>query len=232
MGRRRRRQAKERETAPPKWAPVPRPRFGPWQQAGLVLRHGVPLAGALFSPTGAIDFLLLTLYGLGLSLSGLGVVALAISTKPTRERAGLADTVASFALMAGIGLAGALVYTALVGWVLALVASFTDDGLWHASLGWGALAMTVGVVPGLVAQYRDDVQSQRSEDERRRRDQPQVFEVMLASGFLFLLSGPIAGLGWGGMVVLALLLTAMLLFRDVRPDLVRKLVPERGPGNR
>jgi len=230
VGRRRRQRNRSSEAAPalaPGWATVTRPAFGPWQWAGLALRHGVPLAGAFFSEAGAIDFLLLSLYGLALSLSGLGVVALAVATKPTRERNGFADNAMAWGLIATIGLVGALVVTALFGWVLAVVASMTETGLWHRSLAWGALAMTIGVVPGLAAQYRDDVRTQRPEAERQRRDQPQVFELMLAAGVVFLLGGPIAGAGRVGLVVMALLVTAMLVVRDVRPDLVRKLVPAR-----
>jgi hypothetical protein len=230
MGRRRRHRSHAPQVATPAapgWAIVARPTFGPWQWLGLALRHGVPLGGAIFSETGAIDFLLLSLYGLGLSLSGLGVVALAVATRPTREPNGFADTAMAWSLIAGIGLVGALVVTALFGWVLALVASMTETGLWHRSLAWGALAMTVGVVPGLMAQYRDDIRTQRPEAERQRRDQPQVFELMLIAGFIFLLGGPIAGMGRGGLVAMALLVTAMVVFRDVRPDLLRKLVPAR-----
>jgi hypothetical protein len=230
MGRRRRHRSATPQVATPAtpgWTVVARPTLGPWQWLGLALRHGVPLAGAIFSESAAIDFLLLSLYGLGLSLSGLGVVALAVATRPTRAANGFADNAMAWALIAGIGLVAALVVTALFGWVLALVASMTDTGLWHRSLAWGALAMTVGAVPGLAAQYRDDIRTQRPEAERQRRDQPQVFELMLAAGVIFLLGGPIAGAGRVGLVVMALLVTAMLVVRDVRPDLVRKLVPAR-----
>jgi hypothetical protein len=156
------------------------------------------------------------------------VVALAVATKPTRARNGSGDSALAWLMIVGIGVVAALLVTALFGWVLALVASMTETGLWHRSLAWGALAMTIGAVPGLAAQYRDDVRAQRSEAERQRRDQPQVFELMLAAGVIFLLGGPIAGAGRVGLVVMALLVTAMLVVRDVRPDLVRKLVPARG----
>jgi hypothetical protein len=61
------------------------------------------------------------------------------------------------------------------------------------------------------------------EEARKRRDQPVVGVHLFSAGFIFLLS--IWTLDWGrsGAVLMALCVTALFVFRDLRPDLARAL---------
>ena len=88
---------------------------------------------------------------------------------------------------------------------------------------WFGCMLTLAALPGMVLQYRDDLRANLSEDARKRRDQPVVGVHLFSAGFIFLLSG--FTLGWEGVgaTLLALMVTALFIFRDLRPDLARAL---------
>jgi hypothetical protein len=110
--------------------------------------------------------------------------------------------------------------TGLFGRVLALIASEDARSLlgtnFLASLG----AIVLVALPGAAQQYRDDLRAGLSEEQRKQRDQPQVFVHLLSAGLIFLLSGWTAEYGHAGMIAMALLVTAVFIARDLRPDLV------------
>ena len=85
------------------------------------------------------------------------------------------------------------------------------------------MGTVAAALPGMVLQYQQDLREQLPEDARKRRDQPVVGVHLFSAGFIFLLSG--FALHWGrvGAVLLALLVTALFIFRDLRPDLARAI---------
>ena len=63
------------------------------------------------------------------------------------------------------------------------------------------------------------------DEARKRRDNPLVGAHLLCAGFVFLLSGYAGDFDHAGRVVVAFLVTALFVFRDLRPDLVQALAP-------
>jgi hypothetical protein len=207
----------------PYWSPLARPSFTRMQKASIVARHLVPLACLAFFGGSVLQFLLLCVFNLAFTIAGMGTVGVAVSTRQEVKSTGCADQVAALVTLAGVCRVVALMLSALFGWIIALAASWETDGLWNAMLWWGVLGTVLAALPGMVMQYRDDLRAKLSEDARKRRDQPIVGVHLFSAGFIFLLSG--FTLGWEGVgaTLLALMVTALFIFRDLRPDLARAL---------
>ena len=213
------------DVAPP---PEPRPRGA--AAASIVLRHLIPLAFLLFLGGSAAQFLLLNVFNIAFTIMGIGTLGVSVSMRDEMRSFGLANEISSWGTLLAINIVGSLVLTGLFGWVLALAVSSLDEGgLFTKSLCWSLLAIVVCAGPEMFRQYRLDVASKLSEQQRKLRDQPIVFIHLLCGGFIFILSGYAFELGRAGFAALALLVTAMFVFRDLRPDLMRQLAP-RGPG--
>lgn len=225
MGKKRRKQqpASGAGTTVPYWSPVARPNFSRAQKASIVARHLVPLACLAFFGGSVLQFLLLCVFNLAFTIAGIGTVGVGVSTRQEVHTTGRADQLAGLVTLAVICIVAALVLTALFGWIIAVVASYEADGLWNATLWWGVLGTILAALPGMVLQYQQDLRSKLSEDARKRRDQPVVGVHLFSAAFIFLLSG--FTLGWEGVgaTLLALLVTALFIFRDLRPDLARAL---------
>jgi len=209
--------------ATPYWSPVARPNFTRVQKASIVARHLVPLACLAFFGGSVLQFLLLCVFNLAFTIAGIGTVGVAVSTRQEVKSTGWMDQVGAIVTLAGICIVGALVLSALFGWIIAVVASYETEGLWNATLWFGVLGTVLAALPGMVIQYNEDLHAKLSEDARKRRDQPVVGVHLFSAGFIFLLSG--FTLGWEGVgaTLLALLVTALFIFRDLRPDLARAL---------
>ena len=207
----------------PYWSPLARPSFTRTQKASIVARHLVPLACLALFGGSILQFLLLCVFNLAFTIAGIGTVGVAVSTRQEVKSTGWADQVAALVTLAGVCSVVALMLSALFGWIIALAASWETDGLWNAMLWWGVLGTVLAALPGMVMQYRDDLRAKLSEDARKRRDQPIVGVHLFSAGFIFLLSG--FTLGWEGVgaTLLALMVTALFIFRDLRPDLARAL---------
>ena len=210
-------------TAMPYWSPLARPSFTRMQKALIVTRHLVPLACLALFGGSILQFLLLCVFNLAFTIAGIGTVGVAVSTRQEVKSTGWTDQLAALLTLAGICSVAALVLSALFGWIIAVVASYETEGLWNATLWWGLLGTVLAALPGMVLQYRDDLRANLSEDARKRRDQPVVGVHLFSAGFIFLLSG--FTLGWEGVgaTLLALMVTALFIFRDLRPDLARAL---------
>jgi hypothetical protein len=190
-------------------------------QAGLiVLRHAVPLGLVLWFGGSVAQFLLLTLFNLAIGVATLGTIGVAVSTRPTREHTGLADSIAAWATLFAVGLGISVMLTGLFGWVLTLIASEDAQSLLGTGFLASAGAIVLAALPGAAQHYRDDLRAGLSEEQRKQRDQPQVFVHLLSAGLIFLLSGWTAEFGRAGMVAMALLVTAVFIARDLRPDVV------------
>jgi hypothetical protein len=223
MGRKRRKQ-RPRHTEPGiAWEAPVRPRFTRSQQASIVARHLVPLALLALFGGSVLQFLLLTVFNIAFTIAAIGTVGVAVSTRQEVASTGWADQLGALCALAVVCIGVSLMLSMLFGWVIALVASDEAKGLWDPALWFGVLGVVASAVPGMVMQYREDLAAKLPEETRKRRDRPMVGVHLFSAGFIFLLSG--FTLGWEGFgaVLLALLVTALFIFRDLRPDLARAL---------
>ena len=227
MGRKRRKPSK---LAPPTALPVPtpRPRNSPLQTASIVVRNLLPLLGLWWTGGSVENFLLLGVFNIAFAIACIACIGVAVSTRATNGAHGTANELAAWLTLAGMCLFLTVLLTALFGWVIALLASRSPLGLWNAQLGWLLLATLASALPGLMRQYQWDAASGLPEDMRKRRDQPLIAGLVLSAGLLFVLSGQAADWGRFGVNLMAVAVTALALFRDLRPDLLRRLVPLDG----
>jgi hypothetical protein len=237
MARKRRKPAPTARNAAPAARPAPdaTPAANPArtpptrvQVAAIVVRHAIPLAGlALFDGT-VENFLVLSVFDLALAIACIGVIGVAVSTRPVRLASTPADTIGSWVLLAGVGAVATLGLTVMFGWVVALIAAASPQGLWNRALGVSVVSIVGAALPQVVQQYRGDVASGLSEAQRRDRDRPRIGGNLFCAGMIFVLGGFMAQFGHGGVIAMAGVITALLVFRDLRPDLMREVVG-RGP---
>lgn len=199
------------------------------ETAGIVARHLIPLIGTLGFGWSAGQFLLLSVFNLAFSVACIGVIGVAVSMRKTYVSIGLADEISSWLTLVAIGIFLSLLLTALFGWVVALMLARDEGQLFSASLGWSAALMLVTTMPTLLLQYRADLRSPLSEEQRKQRDQPNVLSLLIGAGLIFVLSGQAANLGYAGVISMVVAVTALFLLRDLRPDLVRELARTSRP---
>ena len=225
MGEKRRRRQLETGDggAQPYWAPVARPAFTRAQTASICARHLVPLACLALFGGSVLQFLLLSVFNLAFTIAGIGTVGVAVSTKQEVESTGMADQLGALVILAGVCIGAALVLSFLFGWVIAVFAADEAEGLWNRTLWLGVLATIAAALPGMVMQYYADLQANLSEDARKRRDQPVVGVHLFSAVVIFFLSAWTLDWGRAGAVMMALGVTALFIFRDLRPDLARAL---------
>jgi hypothetical protein len=221
-----------RKIVEPHWAPLVRPTFSRIQVASIVAQHLVPLV-ALWLLRGSVEnFLLLCVFNIAFTIAGIVAVGVGVSTEQELGDRGTANAAAHLATLAVVVVVLTLLLTALFGWVIALVASGTVLGLWNAQLGWSVLSVVVAALPGMVLQYRKDLAGKLPDETRKQRDQPVILGQVMCAGLIFMLSGYAPSFGRVGMILMALAVTALFIFRDLRPDLMRQLVrpSARPPG--
>jgi hypothetical protein len=214
----------------PYWTPLARPHYTLLETLGIFVRHLIPPAGMLWLGWSAGQFLLLSVFDIAFSVAGIGVVGVAVSTRKTvGNSTGLADRVAGWMVLVCVGMGICLLQTALFGWVIVVLA--TDEGrpLFNATLAWSAFAMIVAAGPALLRQYRADLHSPLSEEQRKQRDQPHVLGLVMCAGLIFIVAGHVAEFGRIGIALLVGVVIGLSLLRDLRPDLVRELTR---PANR
>jgi cobalamin synthase len=122
----------------------------------------------------------------------------------------------------------------MFGWVIVVVASSGSESLFEWALAGSAALMVVTAAPALYRQYRDDLEAGLGELQRKRRDQPKVLVLVLTAGLIFVLSGYADDFGRSGMLIVAVVVSALFVFSDLRPDLMRELArpaarPTKGP---
>jgi hypothetical protein len=214
----------------PYWAPQGRPRYTRLETLGIIVRHLIPLAGMLWLGWSAGQFLLLGVFDIAFSVACIGVLGVAVSTRKTvGNSTGLADRLAGWLALICVGAGICLLLTALFGWVIVLLATDEKRPLFDVALVWSAFAMVAAAAPALLRQYQADLHSSLSEEQRKRRDQPQVLGLVMCAGLIFILSGQVAAFGKTGIALLVGGVVGLSLLRDLRPDLVRELTR---PANR
>jgi hypothetical protein len=209
--------------AQPYWSPLEHARMSRWQQASIVARNLVPLACLAWFGGSIMQFMLLTVFNLAFSIAGIATVGVAVSTRQEVASTGPADHVVVLLVLALVCAGVSLLLTGLFGWFFAVIASYEDEGLWNASLWWGVLAIVLGALPGMVMQYGEDLRAKLPEDARKRRDQPVVGVHLFCAALIVVLAGWTLDWGHAGAVALAIAVTALFIFRDLRPDLAREL---------
>lgn len=193
----------------------------------MVLRHLVPLACLFWFGSSVLQFLLLNIFDLALGIAAIVSVGVGVSTRQERAAASAADAIAGMVMLALICVGLTLMLSFLFGWIFAVMVAHEGKGLWDPVLWWSALLIVACALPGMVMQYSADLKSGLSEQQRKQRDQPQIGVHLFSAVFIVLLA--MWTLGWGrvGAILMALAVTALFIFRDLRPDLARVLT---GPG--
>ena len=222
MGRKRAR------VAEPHWAPVARPRFSRWQTVSIVARHLVPLLCVGWFGGSVLQFLLLQVFNLAFTIAGIGTVGVAVSTRQEVQSTGWADRIGSLLTLAAVCAGASLMLSFLFGWVIAVFAAQEAQGLWNATLWWSVLAIVASALPGLYLQYQEDLRAGLPEEVRKQRDQPVVGVHLFSAVFILMLSGWTLDWGRSGAILMALAVTALFVFRDLRPDLARALTRPGG----
>jgi hypothetical protein len=215
--------------AEPYWAPLARQKLSTTQTVSIIARHVVPLAGLWWFGGSVENFLLLSVFNIAFTIACIAVVGLAVSTRQINGDQGAVDSIGALLTLIVIGAIVTLVLTVMFGWVIALIASESALGLWNAPLGWSVLTIIVVALPDMVRQYREDMAAKLPEEERKKRDQPVVGGLFMCAGLIFVVSGYAGSWGRFGVVIVALLVTGLFIFRDLRPDLMRELTR---PSNR
>ena len=208
----------------PHWEPLPRQHFTLKAQLGIVLRHLVPVLGVFIFGWSAAQFLILSVFNVCFSVVCIGVVGVAVSTRQLNGPGlKVADQIGTWLTCLALAVIGSVVLTAMFGWVIALFAVSGGEALFNVSLVSSALMMVAFAVPGLYKQYQADLAADLDEEQRKKRDQPNILVLVLTAGLIFILSGYAPDFGRFGLIVMVIAVTALFLFRDLRPDLMREL---------
>jgi hypothetical protein len=236
MGRKRRNRSTQNSATQntaivePYWEPLARKKLHPSEIASIIARHTVPLAGLWLFGGSVENFLLLSVFNIAFTIACIAVVGLAVSTRQINGVVSAADSIGALLTLVVVGAGVTLLLTVMFGWVIALIASESALGLWNAALGWSVLAIVAAALPEMIRQYREDMASKLSEEARKQRDQPVIGGQLMCAGLMFVLSGYAANWGHVGVIVMALAITALFIFRDLRPDLMRELTrPKNRP---
>jgi len=207
----------------PYWSALARPKFTPAQVASIVLRQLVPLAGLFWFGSSVLQFLLLCVFNIAFTVAGIGTVGVAVSTRQEVAPRGAADRIGALVMLAIVCAGASLLLSFLFGWVVAVFAAQEAKGLWDPNLWWSVLAIVASALPGLYLQYQADLEAKLDEDTRKRRDQPVVGVLLFSMLAVLMLSAYMLNGGRVGAVLMAIVLTALFIFRDLRPDLARAL---------
>lgn len=191
----------------------------------ILVRHAIPIAGMLWFGWSAIQFLLLTVFNLGLSIANIGLTGVTAATlrgapgeAPARMDIGQwLNLIAACTFIA-------LLLTALGCWPIFIIAARGLATLRDPDLWWSALAMELALIPALHAEICDKLRSPMSLEQLKARDQPRVGSAFAGIGLSMLLSGWAAGFGSYATVLLVIAFTALSLVRELRPDLVHEAI--------
>ena len=203
-------------------------RYGRIELAGIVVRNLIPLVMVVVFGWSIGQYVLLSVFDLTFTLASIAMVGVSVSHREVMNASGPLDAFGSWLGVVGAGAFVSLLLTAMFGWVVALMAWEADRRLFDPTLVWSALAIVLSAAPAMYRQYRVDVGSGLSEAVRKRRDEPRINGLMASLAAILLASFWAAQGGTIGLHVLAIAVTALSLMRDLRPDLLSRLLPARG----
>ena len=209
----------------PASGPVRHGRIG---MAGIVVRNLIPLVMVIVFSWSIGQYVLLSVFDLTFAVTSIAMVGVSVSHREAMNASGPLDAFGSWLSVIGAGAFVSLLLTAMFGWVVALMAWEVDRQLFDRTLVWSALAIVLAAAPALYRQYRVDVESGLSEAVRKRRDEPRINVLMASLAAILFASFWAAQGGTIGLYALAIAVTALSLVRDLRPDLLRRLLPARG----
>lgn len=216
----------------PYWEPLAREPLSGAQVFASLLRHLIPVVGTIGFGWSASQFGLLSVFNVALSIACIAVVGVGASMLKDNS-AGATSAWGRIKPWVSLGIVAVfvtLILTAMFGWVIVVMAPegaalFGDRRLWLGALGIVATALP-RVRSGLLA----DARSSLSDEQRKQRDQPRVGVLIFIGAIIFMASGYAASwFGSWGLYPLLLLITALFLLDDLRPDLVREITR---PANR
>ncbi len=200
----------------------------PAEIALILVRNAIPWVGIGWFGGSIAQFLLLSVFGFGLTIANIGLAGVSVMNLrgtggAAPGRIGVATLLNLLAVTAFI----AVLLTALGGWPIFVIAGVDTAVLRQPALWWSALAMQVSAAPGLVAEIRANAQSPYSIGQLKARDQPRVGAAMLGVAASLVLSGWAARLGTFGGTFLMLAFTAFSLLRELRPDWLHRAIRPR-----
>lgn len=214
----------------------PRPQQ-PGEIAAILLRSAIPIAGMLWFGWSVVQFLLLTVFNLGLTIGNIGMVGVAVSTiresaAPASASGGARIGIGQWITLLVVTTFIALLLTVMGGWPIFVIADNGLGVLREPALWGSALAMEIAAVPSMHADIRQKLQSPLSLAELQARDQPRVGSAFLGVGVSMVLSGWAGGRHGFGIVFLVVAFTAFGLLRELRPDWIHELLrpKNRPPG--
>jgi hypothetical protein len=199
----------------------PRP-TRPGEIAGIVLGDVVPVFGILLFGWSAAQYLVLGVFQVAFAAISVGVIGVSVTRRKQDGPFASPLRALVFGVQALVGdVIGSLVLTALFGWVIAVMAHQAEASLFDRSLLYGAAGVVLAAIPDMLRRFRADLHSPLGDAERQQRDQARFGALFLTGIVIFIAAGVFAGrnIGWG-LVPLAIAITGLLLFRDLRPDLV------------
>jgi hypothetical protein len=203
------------------WSPLPRPQFSLVHKIGIIVRNTLPAVGVFLFGWPAGQFLMLTQFNIALSAASIAVFGMYISLeKKDRTLFTLSDEILDWVAK----LMGCLAFTLFIA---AFLCAFIIVGYGTASFSVGlflsALAAVVAAAPGLFDQYRGNTRCNLSDNEAKARYVPDFNSLMVFGGLIDVLI-PIQAVVFGKVSVV--LVTAVLIARDLRPDLMRSAVAQ------
>lgn len=225
--------ARNRSGAEPASAPSPPTR--PAQIAGIALAHAVPIIGIFVFGWSATQFLVLSVFNLGLSIGNIGLTGVAASAvRGSGSAAPRPMRIGEWTRLFVACMFIALLLTAIGSWPIFVLA---DDGAQvfaSRQLWLSALTMQILAAPSLYAEFVDKVHSPLSLDQIKRQDQSRVGSAFSGIAVGMILTGYAGDLGGAGLSLLVVAFTALSLFRELRPDLVFQAIqkPRSSPDRR
>jgi len=199
------------------------------QLLAVLLRHGLPLVGMLAYGWSAGQFLVCAVFNTTWPIGVIAATNIVVSDRlAARSAADVAPRSSDLLRVTAIALAVALVLGMLFGWIVVVAAAQGDAHTFDPSL---LISVGMTIASGSVAaftQYRADLAARLDEATRKQRDQPAIFALLASAAIVFMVSGHLAQLGGFALPVSVCVLTALFIVRDLRPDLLRRIVPLGG----
>ena len=191
--------------------------------AAILVRNAIPIAGIVAFGWSAVQFLVLIVFNLALSIVNIGMAGVSAMTLrgddgAPPQKIGFGD-IANFL---GVGLFFAAILTALGSWPIFIISGADSDILQRPNFWWSALAMVIASLPAMRAEIAEKVRSPLSMEQLKARDQPRVGIAFFGIAASLIMSGWTAQFGSIGLGLLVAAFTAFALVRELRPDIIAK----------